>query len=817
MAERTRSNKVTSAEVILDSMIDGVAVTDTSMRIVQANGALARMFGVRSPRQLIGRTVPEVLGYSSRERSRLTQGMKELREGAAIENVEGLCESADGKLFPVLLSVTPVHDRDGEFIGGVAILRDITDRKQMEEELRESEERFRQFFENAPEYCYMISPDGIILNANKSALRTLGYRKGEIVGKPLKTIYAPESLPKMRKLFAKWRKTGKLVNEEMIILTKNGERRAVLLSADAVRGKDGEVTHSVSAQRDITELKRAEEVLKDSEERYALAQRVANIGSWDWDIPTGDLSWSDTIEPMFGFRRGEFGATYEAFLDCVHPEDRQRVVDSVNACVEEGKGYDIEHRIIWPDGTIRWVSETGNVIRDDSGKAVRMLGVVRDITEHKKAEEEIVLARDYTDNIIRSMADMLIVIDPDGKIRTINRAAGELLGYKEDELVGQPVDRILAPGTRTPFSGKGLKELAEKGSIHDWDMTYRAKGGEHIPVSFCGSVMRDKNGDPTHIVGAARDMREIKGLLNDLKELKETHAKLVHVERMSTIGALTAGVSHTIGNMLTNLLSSSSGNVEEIAKLEYVRQLDNLLENSSNPNEIYEGYQKIRQSFTNVRPKYSRQLGKLFKHPGPNTEAKYRELREEILSTAYSRIHSYSDGLRNQTNLMNESIKSLLSLAKSGAVKRTPTDINRVLRTAHFILSNYEKHNIRFVEDLTPGLPKIEVDSHQVLDCFVNIMLNGIEAMEKGGILTYGTGLYNGKGIEVRITDTGHGIPQEAMEKVFEPFFTTKEKGTGLGLSMALSIVKAHGGGIDVQSSSKGTTFSIKLPTPADE
>jgi PAS domain S-box-containing protein len=134
---------------------------------------------------------------------------------------------------------------------------------------------------------------------------------------------------------------------------------------------------------------RRQAALKAGEERYALAQKAANIGSWDWNIVTGRLLWSERIEPMFGFAKGQFAGTYEAFLHSVHPEDRDFVVHSVNACVESGADYRIEHRIVWPDGTVRWVSETGAVMRDADGKPVRMLGVVQDITGRKQAEQEI--------------------------------------------------------------------------------------------------------------------------------------------------------------------------------------------------------------------------------------------------------------------------------------------------------------------------------------------------------------------------------------------------------------------------------------------
>lgn len=134
---------------------------------------------------------------------------------------------------------------------------------------------------------------------------------------------------------------------------------------------------------------RRQTALRTSEERYALAQKAANIGSWDWNIVTGKLLWSERIEPMFGFAKGRFGGTYEAFLQSVHPDDRQFLVGSVNARVEGNADYRVEHRIVWPDGTVRWVSETGDVMRDAAGKAVRMLGVVQDITDRKQAEQEI--------------------------------------------------------------------------------------------------------------------------------------------------------------------------------------------------------------------------------------------------------------------------------------------------------------------------------------------------------------------------------------------------------------------------------------------
>ena len=153
--------------------------------------------------------------------------------------------------------------------------------------------------------------------------------------------------------------------------------------------------------REIAEHRQTEKELQQSEERYSLAERASGIGSWDRNIKTGDLQWSDTIEPLFGFKKGRFGKTYEAFLKAVHPGDRQFVIDSVNACIGEGKKYKIEHRIVCADGSVKWVLETGDVIRDEYGNAIRMLGVVMDITELKRAEEELKLDEERLEALLK--------------------------------------------------------------------------------------------------------------------------------------------------------------------------------------------------------------------------------------------------------------------------------------------------------------------------------------------------------------------------------------------------------------------------------
>jgi len=208
--------------------------------------------------------------------------------------------------------------------------------------------------------------------------------------------------------------------------------------------------------KEIAERRQTEKELKQSEERYSLAERASGIGSWDRNIKTGDLQWSDTVEPLFGFKKGGFGKTYEAFSKVVHPGDRQIVIDSVNACIEEGKEYKIEHRIVCPDGSIKWVLETGDAIRDEYGNATRMLGVVMDITQRKQATEELEKAREAADAANRAKSEFLANMSHE--IRTPMNA---VIGYADllTQLVSDETQRNYLNSIKT--SGRSLMKLID--------------------------------------------------------------------------------------------------------------------------------------------------------------------------------------------------------------------------------------------------------------------------------------------------------------------------------------------------------------------
>ena len=180
--------------------------------------------------------------------------------------------------------------------------------------------------------------------------------------------------------------SGRIWHGEVCNRQKDGDIYWVEATIFPILGRKGVPTQYISIRTDITDVKASQAAIRIAEERLRRGQKFANIGTWEWRIATGDLFWSERIAPLFGYPVGELATSYENFLAALHPDDRQAVVDAVNACIERDAPYDIEHRVVWPDGTVRWLLERGAVSRDEQGKPLKMLGVVQDIDDRKRAE-----------------------------------------------------------------------------------------------------------------------------------------------------------------------------------------------------------------------------------------------------------------------------------------------------------------------------------------------------------------------------------------------------------------------------------------------
>jgi PAS domain S-box-containing protein len=226
---------------------------------------------------------------------------------------------------------------------------------------------------------------GNIIYANDKFCEISGYRQDELIGQNHRLIksglHDQAFYDEMWATIAQ----GHIWHGVVANRRKDGNIYWVASTIVPFMGEDGLPSRYISIRTDITERMEIEKALRESEDRLRLSQIFANIGTWDWNIQTGELYWSERIAPLFGYD-DLVETTYQNFLDAVHPDDRQAVVDAVNACLEHDTPYDIEHRVVWPGGQVRWLIERGAVKRDRDGKPLHMLGVVQDITARKQAE-----------------------------------------------------------------------------------------------------------------------------------------------------------------------------------------------------------------------------------------------------------------------------------------------------------------------------------------------------------------------------------------------------------------------------------------------
>lgn len=205
-----------------------------------------------------------------------------------------------------------------------------------------------------------------------------------------------------------------------------------------------------------------------SERRYALAQRAAHIGSWDWDIATDRIVWSEQIEALFGLAPGQFAGQLAAFLERVHPEDRPGLTAAVKAAVEGSAPYAIEHRIVRPDGGVRWMAEQAEVERDASGRAVRLVGIVQDITRRKEAEQSLRESEQRIRTLIASLPGTAVfVVDRDLRYQLADGEALQAAGFRPWDLVGKTVSEALEPALADAYEPHFRRALAGESYGHE--------------------------------------------------------------------------------------------------------------------------------------------------------------------------------------------------------------------------------------------------------------------------------------------------------------------------------------------------------------
>jgi PAS domain S-box-containing protein len=495
--------------------------------------------------------------------------------------------------------------------------------------------------------------------------------------------------------------------------------------------------------------------LRDSERRLEAAQRVAHVGWWERDYQTTHVMLSDEASRIFGVEPVDMPQWHGRWLSLIHPDDRPRTAAAVDAALQGGPRYDVEYRVMRPDGEQRMVRSQGDVIWDDSGQPIRQFGVMQDITDLWRAEEELRSSEARFRTFVDRATDAFFLMNEQLAVIDVNRQACEGLGYSRDELIGMHPSDFDAALEEQDI--QGLAKRATAGETLTFETRHRRRDGTAFPVEIRSGTFRQ--GGRLFYLALVRDITERKLAEERLRQqdhaLQTSRTELAHVSRLTTLGELTSSIVHEVSQPLGAMITSAGAGARWLAA-----QPPNLAEARATLENISADGRRARDVITRIR-----------------------------------------------------------ALTKRQVVRKQDLDINRELVEVLALTEHESRnHGIVRQTKLDRTLPRVPGDRIQLQQVLINLILNATEAMsavdDRPRMLTIVSERDGPNTIRVEVRDTGIGLDPQSIEKVFEAFYTTKAEGIGIGLSISRSLIEAHGGRLWASvNEPHGAVFCLTLPT----
>lgn len=385
--ERLKSER-TLLKTIINNIPDPIYFKDLEGRKTLLNYAEAQLLGVERIEDALGKKDEEF--YSDEiVKSTLAEDRLVIETRQPILNREAYLLTPSGEKKWLIGNKLPQLDSDGNVIGLVGISHDITRRKKDEEETRQNAEKYRAIFNSFLDLYYRSDVHGHILELSPSVKKLSGYDPEELIGKTVDMVYADiESRNKMVKLL---QQKGVVNDFENLLIHKDGRHIPVSITSHLIFDDAGKPSYIEGTIRDITERKRAEQIVKESEERWQFALEGSGDGVWDWNITTNKVFYSRQWKLMLGFEENEISNSIDEWEDRIHPDDRKKVTTDLHRHFNLKDTFFInEHRVRCKDESYKWILARGKVINQTSGaESERVLGTFTDITNRKHSEEKL--------------------------------------------------------------------------------------------------------------------------------------------------------------------------------------------------------------------------------------------------------------------------------------------------------------------------------------------------------------------------------------------------------------------------------------------
>ncbi len=410
----------------------------------------------------------------------------------------------------------------------------IEELRRSREELEASRNKYALLYDFAPVGYFTFDRDGVIQSVNLFGVRLLGLERDCLLNRRFEEFVADDE----RFVFDKFLRTvfaGKGKETSRLRLSTGGQQ-PLYVRIEAMVTESGD--ECLAVVMDITERRRAELALSESEYNLAKAQSMTHVGSWSFDPASGEVRASDELLRIMHLSREE--TTQEAFAGVVHPEDRETVMAHLRLGIEHSKSYEIEHRLQFSDGTSRWVYSIVEPSVDSAGKVVRLYGTTQDITERKQAEVDLRNKTNELQTIFDSIGDGIVVYDHDGLVQHYNLIAPKL--FPGEIRPGCSCRELFHPEAPTLPQDCPVERTLQGGRVETSLVSVR-EGVAPLYVDITATTIKDALGEKNRVLVFLRDISE--------KRLQEMH--LIQTEKMSSIGVLATGIAHEINNPLTSV------------------------------------------------------------------------------------------------------------------------------------------------------------------------------------------------------------------------------------------------------------------------
>lgn len=484
-----------------------VTVLDREGRHTEVWGdpELRERYGVE-PRDMVGRSLSDLLPPELADERTADIG-RVFATGEPLQ-VEFPVQFPAGEFWHSA-SFSPMRDASGEVCAVVAFIRDVTERKQAEDALREAEERYRLILENATDLIALHSLDDFFfLYVNPATLRTLGYAEDELIGKDPANFIHPDDLDRAMQAFANGQGSAE------VRYRKRDGTYIWLEQTGRVLPSEGDRRMALTISRDVTARREAEEALREAEDRYRqISENATDLITLHSLDDVSYLYVNPATLRKLGYTQEELLG--RSALDFLHPEDRERTVRTFWEGVERGQGSG-EFRYMKKDGSYLWLEATGQVVTGQKGQPAALL-ISRDITDRKEAEEALQESEERFRSLFEATTEFIQVLDAEGRIVAVNPAARDRLGYADEELLGQRLTDFFTPDSRAVFE-QHFPTLLDRGSYRQ-EAEIACQDGSVITVDCSAAAICDDEGNVTSIVALLRDVTDRVRVREELRML----------------------------------------------------------------------------------------------------------------------------------------------------------------------------------------------------------------------------------------------------------------------------------------------------------